>query len=493
MKSEAVSTGCLALALLWCGCDQGEFKRQIKHAQEAMEAAQGVKVVNLEDYPDWEDKLKGKINASEEDPLARTNWTRINIVGAYQKFGRKNPKWDKEAVALMEQWIPIVMTPDFRTAVGVQELGEGARKLIDQGCDDPMVAYMRARYLGFGPEVRDEKLNLEWDKVGSAARGSKYPPIRRFWVYLRTAYVLTQSETGYEGFGYFEDALNCLTELAEDPATPELELYIAAQSWWTSYKDRVHYFEAWERLNEALTVGTEPSLAQNLLKGQVYIDWAWQARGGDWARNVTAQGWKGFYERLSTAEEALVSAWYQRPDDWRAPSFMITVELGQGRGRDRMERWFQRAMTANPWNHDAVNRKLYYLEPKWHGSEQDMLAFGRECFDSTNWGGTIPLYLVDAHQKVAGYRDNQEDYYQTPGVWKDIKDSYDLYFKNHSEDYFRRSVFAKWAITCDQPEHAYQTLKDLGTNVVKSAFGTDREYEKEVAWLKSKFRDQEKK
>jgi hypothetical protein len=59
---------------------------------------------------------------------------------------------------------------------------------------------------------------------------------------------------------------------------------------------------------------------------------------------------------------------------------MITVEMAIGEGnRDEMEKWFWRAMDADNDNLDACNKKLLWLEPKWHGSPEEMLEFARTC------------------------------------------------------------------------------------------------------------------
>jgi uncharacterized protein YqfA (UPF0365 family) len=57
---------------------------------------------------------------------------------------------------------------------------------------------------------------------------------------------------------------------------------------------------------------------------------------------------------------------------------MLTVCLGLAPERAEMELWFDRAMAADPNNRDACKAKLYNLEPKWHGSAEEMVKFGRE-------------------------------------------------------------------------------------------------------------------
>jgi len=153
-----------------------------------------------------------------------------------------------------------------------------------------------------------------------------------------------------------------------------------------------------------------------LLKGTFCTDYAWQGRGGAFADKVTDQGWGLFEERLAEAEKALAKAWELNPRDARTARAMITVELGQGKGRDRMEMWFKRATDLNPNYYDAFHAKLYYLEPKWFGSPEDMLAFGRECVASKKWGGRVPLILRDAHEVLAKLekKDQRADYWKRP-------------------------------------------------------------------------------
>ena len=65
-----------------------------------------------------------------------------------------------------------------------------------------------------------------------------------------------------------------------------------------------------------------------------------------------------------------------------------------------MEVWFNRAMALDTNNFDACMSKMQFLYPRWNGSREDMIAFGRECVASTKWGGGVPLTLAEALQPV---------------------------------------------------------------------------------------------
>ena len=53
-------------------------------------------------------------------------------------------------------------------------------------------------------------------------------------------------------------------------------------------------------------------------------------------------------------------------------------------------------------NVPACVAKMLYLQPKWHGSTEEMLRFGQECLQSKNWEGRLPLLLTHAHHVIAG-------------------------------------------------------------------------------------------
>jgi hypothetical protein len=163
------------------------------------------------------------------------------------------------------------------------------------------------------------------------------------------------------------------------------------------------------------------------IQGTFNTDYAWDARGDGWANSVTQNGWKLFTERLAKADAALEKAWALDSTNADAATQMLDVELGQGQGRDRMELWFKRAMEANPDNYDACWRKLYYLEPKWYGNEDEMLKFGRECVAGKNWNAGIPSILVQARLELSSYGDNTDGYPQKayfdarPEAWDEMR------------------------------------------------------------------------
>jgi hypothetical protein len=188
------------------------------------------------------------------------------------------------------------------------------------------------------------------------------------------------------------------------------------------------------------------------------------ARGGSYTNTVSDQGLKLMRERLEIANEALTAAWKLNPHDPKICRALIHVELGQGKGREQMELWFQRGMQIDPANHDLCMDKLEYLRPRWYGSTKEMIDFGRECMMNTNWSGSVRLMLADAHQEA--YREIQDGsqravYWKAPEAWSDIRAAYEQFFKLYPQENGYRQNYIQLAGWCGQWLEVLNQLKQL--------------------------------
>ena len=58
-------------------------------------------------------------------------------------------------------------------------------------------------------------------------------------------------------------------------------------------------------------------------------------------------------------------------------------------------------MKADGDNRQACSSKLDWLDPKWYGTPDEMLAFGKACRATKNWRAGITLLACDAHYRYA--------------------------------------------------------------------------------------------
>ena len=195
------------------------------------------------------------------------------------------------------------------------------------------------------------------------------------------------------------------------------------------------------------------------LDGTYFTDAAWCARGSDWAGKVTDQGWKLFAERLAKADTILEAGFAKYPQEGEMAVVMLTVELGQGQGRDRMEAWFQKAIKVNPDDYDAYSSKDYYLQPKWYGSIEDLLTFGQEAEKTDRWDSMIATILTKG---LAIDADNDDSVYKRDDVWPAVEKNYREFLRRYPKSVGIRTYFAKHAYDGGHLDIAREQFKILG-------------------------------
>ncbi len=207
--------------------------------------------------------------------------------------------------------------------------------------------------------------------------------------------------------------------------------------------------------------------ARAAIRGEFLVDWAWQARGSGWANTVSQDGWRLMADRLEQARTVLTKAYEENPDDYLAATVMLTVELGQGKGISEMEKWFDRAMKNHPDNFSACKSKGWYLQPRWHGSPQDAVAFGIECAETGNWKAKLPLILTIGIENLA---DQNEDPYLNDEVWSLVSPVYEGFLEQYPDSIGVRTTYANCAARGRRAEVLREQLAVLGPDWDRSVW-----------------------
>jgi hypothetical protein len=112
--------------------------------------------------------------------------------------------------------------------------------------------------------------------------------------------------------------------------------------------------------------------------------------------------------------------------------------------------------------------KLDWLDPKWHGSREEMVAFGRSCRETRNWRMGITLLAADAHYRVMQHLPTEAakaEYMRIPTVWDDIHTVYTEYLKHYALDYRARSEYAVYCYWCGQYALSHRQFLVVGENL----------------------------
>jgi hypothetical protein len=410
--------------------------------------------------PDQGNPAKLVIPECPKDPLAA--WNYRTLVGAYLEHGARNPRWDQQAVdALYARACSLAGTGKFCA----DDSRSRCFAAESAGCVDPLVTYSLLReeeaFNGNTTEASAQDASMKKMCEGN------YPPVRRVYSLLRTAEFhwkdeedMTRLRTGQD---LAEKALVQLEAAFKDPdPIPSLIANECCNDWLDLNKtlggDRM---KAYKRLAAMLDTSCKNESLKKAIEGRFYISYAWDARGSGWAKTVSDVGWKDFGDRIGMAKQALEAAYQLDSKNAEAAKYMITVALAANLPRAEMETWFKRAIELTPEDQNIYNNKMNYLQPRWHGSAEELLTFGRECVDKLSSGklmnSKIAMILPLCHENLSQdwYSANPDAkdkwmYWKTPPVWNDLKNAYDAMLKLHPASPMIHTRYMRAAIFCSE-------------------------------------------
>ncbi len=175
--------------------------------------------------------------------------------------------------------------------------------------------------------------------------------------------------------------------------------------------------------------------------------------------------------RLDEARRVLERSWELDPSSATA-ILMISLSLGLDGDRDMMETWFTRAIEAGGHDREACVAKLEWLDPKWHGSPEEVVAFGRACRATEDWRSGIPLLVADGHIRAVRFApdDVRVQHLHREDVYREIVQTYEHYLENFPFDNTERINYAVYTSMCGRPTIAERRFAALGDQLS----GTDR-------------------
>jgi tetratricopeptide (TPR) repeat protein len=348
-------------------------------------------------------------------------WNRRTIVEAYRTVGRHNAAWDDQAIAFLESYARLVSNcPDVPSRA---EYLETVQPLIKAGCTDPMVLSAIGDILH-----KNDRLAEAQDYFGRAVAGFKEVPypkaqVRRAYTRLATFAYNDETQYGKRPSPSFAERFAQLNEVITQSLTDGSFVDGEQRMLWKNVSWEV---AKWYRRNprplyDAVFAqpGVDPWF-ENLVAGWYHIQKAWQARGNDWANNVTEEGWRGFGEHLAKAREHLSRAYALHPNFPEPAGYMMTVAMGQGDApEENVRTWFDRAVAAQLDYRPAYSSLLWAMRPRWGGSHEAMYRFGLECLETGRFDTDVPRTLLKAVEDIA-FDEGWEPVWRVRGVYDNL-------------------------------------------------------------------------
>lgn len=335
-------------------------------------------------------------------------WLQRKFQDDFDAHGRKDAPWAAEYREFLADWA--VASAEGYEPAPMEKLGGRAAALAAAGCDDPVFILLRGRIDLAGGQPQE-----------ALAAFRRLPDVQK---------------AGYPAFmAYFalvwsraaKAAINPAAAAVPEPdkALNETVIAIARDASFADGKQWI-YFSMLMPVSDAFTAaaaerfakpdsGVDPWITA-MAVGRDHVRQAWAARGTGFAGAVTPDGWKGFGEHLALAREHFTHAHEMHPEWPEAASEMIQVSLGEGSDEERL--WFDRAVAAQ-FDHSTSYRRMLrqVLLPRWGGSHEAMLDFGRECLATGRFDTNVPFYMYDATVAVGEELPDPRDAVAMPDVY----------------------------------------------------------------------------
>lgn len=140
---------------------------------------------------------------------------------------------------------------------------------------------------------------------------------------------------------------------------------------WNSKPEWERFFGCLKKWREAYPSSINAKIASAVAS----IDYAWDARGSDFANTVTSSGWKLFGERILQADEFLQEA---LPEAKKCPVFWSTsilVARAANKPHHETLKLAEASLALDPLNAPSYIQTCIYLLPRWHGNPGEWQAW----------------------------------------------------------------------------------------------------------------------
>ena len=440
---------------------------------------------------DWTQPIPQNPAKQEQSIRDRQAWAHKTLVEAYDKVGKKDPKWDEKARQGLE--VVAEMEAESRQPFLRQwDATSHCRQAIERGCDDPLILLTEAILSQGFQEDSTKEVVHRLAKAASLMEKSDYPTIRKIWGFAQAAALAATAENAtaderQAAPRQIDEVLRLLPiSAAEDAANPlaevlwkdALEKVLAGRRGVTKEAD-----QSYQWMTDHIPPAPALKLAWLQARSDTLIDYAWEARGDGLGYTVTREGARKMQERLADAKKSIEAAWALKPDDTFTATIAIRVLLGMSRDRAEMEQWYRRAMAADGNNLRACKDKAYWLEPKWHGTPADLREFGRLCGDTKNWQARITLLEPELDLLAASNLGAAPDgaFWTDPEVWTRCRAIFEEFLGYKPNDKNQRARYAAIAYLTGHFAEASEQFAKVGNDLpTDDYFGMTAEWMKQA-------------
>ncbi|MEQ1631754.1 MAG: hypothetical protein ABL997_05245 [Planctomycetota bacterium] len=318
----------------------------------------------------------------------RTHFWRALLLTDCKATGALAEPWQQDLEAMIEKYAAIygTYTPakeDYDRFYAAQE------KLERAGCELPLLLLAKADARRW--QRRDDEAAAPLEMAAAAA--SKHTPGFRLLLAISQQFLLRRGNDEDAKRQVTDRALQALVDVAASEGLPKgaerflLEHIIGQLG--TIGANSVPFLELLEQRS-----GADHFLVL-VLRSKYHNRLALDARGQGTASSVNEKDFRTFAEHMEKAAEFGSRAAKRYPHYPEGPTAVMEAIGPFGAETEDLRRWLDIAVAAQfDWT-DAYLTYLHYVQPRWGGSQRELIAFGTECVETGRFDTPVPsLYRI---------------------------------------------------------------------------------------------------
>jgi len=397
-------------------------------------------------------------------------WAVRVTVEAYQRVGKRDPKWDRQAIAYLREAAP-TMIRESDGPIAVPPLTP-ARRLVQAGCDDPLVLTCYGMALRGAGRLHQTERVLRRALPGF--RKHRYPAILEAWAALELAMCLQRLTGGNapDEAAFAAHAMRRLAAAAGDGSFtgPQRRFYFA--------HCRRMIIQNLPNLPQTLyeTLDRMPRAdpwSVDMVKAYCHIGLMAGFRQKLGPRREPTPEQQQWYQRQQRRTASyLIKAWQRHPEHPESATEMIQLVMAAGGDLAERRQWFDRAVAAQFDYMPAYDFLRMSLRPIEGGSDEAMIAFGEECLATGRFDTPVPLQYVELLLLLNKSRGLAA--WQRPGVYPRVRrlfcgiDASPAWTAAQKAGF--KSLHAAAAWQCGRVLEAKRLVDELGDEVRLDAF-----------------------
>jgi len=196
----------------------------------------------------------------------------------------------------------------------------------------------------------------------------------------------------------------------------------------------------------------------------------WQAKSPQSHIPLLARGW--FFIEKKQPESALKDLEKARelqPEDPNSDCNLIAAARELNLPREKMEEYFEHAISISPNHVGAYLEKFEYLKPSWRGTSDEMFGFARKAMSLSEEEPLLSFLMVSAYEEDQKTNTAKDNIVGKKDIWTLSQKLYDDFFKKYPDDMMKHACYAYHASMAQKYEIAAEQFDLIGDQWIEDA------------------------